>query len=574
MKFSFSILCILLSNMIFAQLSALHPDSLKAWSKESEAVLHIRTDTTALENWPSFNHDLGTTYTYMPFKIVNFYKRSDTLDVSQIVILHSYLNDLKEWMSPNSEYMVFLPRQYSRGNQNWANSEVVPEPDGSFLLMREKCFTFNADNDAALKKYFRKTRLDNCVYNEDWKGVENELKALVGTCSNAAKDENTAAYKLLQELNSYHSIHRVETEKCVSHIAIYPGWITYIIRFANENGPRDYYLTASLGKVFRHGWLRYKIGLSTSQDKLFHSSFVRGYDLFEYYRTFCLSDTYQRAFYPKYDPDLNWKCELLTDSIASETSNIRVRISAINKSPRVQVLSWPVNQNSDEKSTLFQFVSEDGLLIEEETPYIYLPHDETLMPSVIKLQPGDSITSIQTINNPFSFYSDADAQHHLPLIRDTRYAVQWIYKSVIPEYIPLDTSWRIPSGKTIAAPIPLRVGEGSWESDTLLVQLMAHHFSFKTMDGDQAACDALVKIISPNGSNHFSIGQTMGIKFELPFDVQEEYYDEELRAVMTNATPGDYLRVVVQTKGPVETDAANGNKCFMIAHQENAVAIR
>ena len=195
------------------------------------------------------------------------------------------------------------------------------------------------------------------------------------------------------------------------------------------------------------------------------------------------------------------------------------------------------------------------------------------MASVIKLQPGDSIVSMQTINNPFSFYSDGDAQHNLDLISDTDYALQWIYKPVIPEFIPFDTTWRIPSGKTIAASIPLCVSEGSWESDTLLVQLMAHHFSFKTIDGDQAACDALIKIVSPNGSNHFSIGQSMGIKFSLPFYVQENYYDEELRAVLTNATPGDYLRVVVQPKGPIETDVATGNKCYMIAHQVNAVSV-
>lgn len=574
MKFSFSILCILLSKMVFAQLSALHPDSLSAWSKDSEVVLHIRTDTTAVENWPSFWHDLGTTYTHMPFEIVDFYKRGDTLDNSHIIILHSYVIDLKEWMSPNEEYIVFLPRQYSRGNQNWVNADVVPEPDGTFLLTREKCFSFNPDDDAILKKFYRITRIDQCVYNEDWKGVENELKALVRICSNSAGNENSAAVRLLQELSSYNSIHRVEFEKCVGHNAIYPGWISLLIRFANKNGPHDFILTASLGKVYRHGWLRYKLGMRTSRDKLYYHSFVPVKDVFEIYRGYCLIDAYQRAFYPKFDQNLIWKCELLTDTIPSPNSVIRARISVHNRSQKVQVLSWPVHQNSGDKSTLFRLVASDGILAEEDTPYIYLPHDETLEATTVPLQPGDSLWSIETINNPFTFYSEGSAQHPLSFQGEQSYALQWVYRPTIPEYASIDTSWTVPGPCTIAAPIPLRVGDAGWMSDTLVVQWIQGTTMFQTREGHHAVSHALVKIVDAQGSSDFSTGQTIGLRMHLPFYVQEHYYDETIYDLLSKSLPGAYLRVVVQTFGPVETDVATGIKNYMISFQSDAVAPR
>ncbi len=493
-------LLLLLLTSLFSR--AMTDTALVAAFSKADLVAHIRLGKEPLGEIPVMIHDVGTEYYTFRFKVLEVYKQRFLLhDNSFTWIQTTSMRPMQEVFTPGEEYIAFL----AYADEAW-----------STLLVRD-ILPYDANTGHQLQEVCRSNTFDRAVSNMKWNKVERMLRRQVKKASRQyGKEEHKAEAQVYRWLESHNTVDVLNPDSCASHICIYPGWSDAGIRFLTPRGPVEYILTLQHGKVRRWGYVRHRIGLRTSVDKIFFRSFRPGENIIAGMRQSCFFERYQRISYWKKQDDVSFTTTLVQDTIRPLSMIpplIRVRTQLKNTSAESVTLLWPNKQTDGYEILLAAMLNPEGQRLEEDGIFLEMPDPTHVPPSLITLQPGDSVSMWHSIKDPYCFQTDASACHDISFVQEGRWKLGMKYAPLFSEG---DTTlWWYPEGNTreywnekelvVESVVPV-------EEVTVQGVLVEEQASYTNDYGQQGRYNALVRVTGAPAGSPFKSGDLIACR--------------------------------------------------------------
>lgn len=128
------------------------------------------------------------------------------------------------------------------------------------------------------------TKLGKEVYAGKMKKFEKKLFRRLKRYARGGRDVNgyetfASPYKhLVKYLRKQEGVSRVWVDSCGARLLLYPAYGAIYFQVNTQTGPQTYKLGFREGKVYRYGWLRHRLGLPTSSNRLSDPKLVRSPD--------------------------------------------------------------------------------------------------------------------------------------------------------------------------------------------------------------------------------------------------------------------------------------------------------
>jgi hypothetical protein len=252
---------------------------------------------------------------------------------------------------------------------------------------------------------------------------------------------NSQIKKIEDWLNSQPCVAEALTDNCAIHIAIYPGWSDIGVRFITNYGLKEKCVTISEGKVRKHGYIWYCLGLRTYVNRLFYKGMSDSPGFIEQEKENCrrLIAEHERQIN---DSKISFSMEIIPSALSAsgdplfeypEGSPVRLKVRLTNNTDAEQHVLWTYAQNDFDKIVSFGFIDEKGRLIHEKDKVIRPVNDDTPEPYIHTIEPHDYIEAFHTVNDPFCSSTDERSAHPFNL-GPGKYSINSCYK---PTYLGL-----------------------------------------------------------------------------------------------------------------------------------------
>lgn len=564
--------------MMVSFLQAFPSHSWETLYKHADYVAYIKVTGELVPS--GFTHDLGTTWYQVSFVPVEVHKNRDTAQLASFWFVHYGYEAPDPAMFPaGSEWIVFLSRTGFQEVVEIQN-KIDPENFSEAALMPDGKLPFSPGLNKDIRRLRSATAFDLAVTESDFKQVEELIYSHVQQVSlQYGSEMRPAVQEIVNWLTSFATVDMVVGDTCAIHICIYPGWYDMGIRFLTSEGPREYALTLSLGMQLRVGCLGALLKRSGAIDRVILKSFVTAPGILGRINQTCIQYYFQRKQHWIRQDELEISLQSLQDTIRivpGQMTMLTLRVKVVNKSAKEQILLWPVQQNRGFMQLRFRLHDEDGNVMEEEE--MFQP-DEGLPPvdvTWVKLAPGDSLVSYQTINDFYAPFSDWSAVHFFPYMRETRYLVSMVYE---PRQDGDSSLYWNPPGGSIevfyTVPIPAIFVQEPEPEELLTLRLISKGDYYENQFGQKSSYDGLAEIIGSSAGSSFRPGDTLAFRF--PYNMYERAFPESRPAMDVDLMkPGDLIQVDVNRNYPSDlfgTEHFGNIRNVLLANRPDALRI-
>ncbi|HRZ42343.1 MAG TPA: hypothetical protein P5228_06525 [Bacteroidales bacterium] len=544
----------------------------------ADYIAHIRITGDLIPS--GFSHDLGTTWYQVNFVPLEVHKNRDTTRLASFwFVHHGYEAPDPATFPPGSEWIVFLSRT---GFHEVAEINGKTEP-ADFLeaaLMPEGKMQFTQTLNRDIRQMRNSTAFDIAVTSGDFTQVQELIFSRVQESSfRYGNDMHQAFADILAWLNSFATVDIAAGDTCATHICIYPGWYDIGIRFLTSQGPREYMLTLSMGKVLRLGCIGHLMKRSGQIDRVFLKSFQPAPGVLGQIHQTCIQYYFQCKQRWIRQEEIEISLQSLQDTISvvpGQMTMLTVKVKVLNKTGEVKTILWPVQQNSGFRQLRFRLHDEDGNVLEEEELF----QTDAGLPPVdvtwIRLSPGDSLVSYQTINDFYAPFSDWSATHFFPWLREARYLISMIYE---PRQDG-DSSlfWNPPGGSIevfYTMPLPAVFIMDPKEEERLTLRLITKGDYYENQYGQKSSYDGLAEVLGSSPGSAFRPGDTLAFRF--PYTMYERSVPESRPALDVDLMePGDLIQAEINSNYPVDMvkdGAAVKFRTVLLANRPDALKI-
>lgn len=130
----------------------------------------------------------------------------------------------------------------------------------------------------APKVWQPKTKTGKAVYANDMRPLQKQLVRSMRKHAKGKKTKQGTSFRhankaMVTMLQQTEGVEHVWVDSCSNYILIYPGFGNVSFRAATQYGPKIYTFAYRTGKVYRHGYWRYMVGLPTSRERLSSPTF-------------------------------------------------------------------------------------------------------------------------------------------------------------------------------------------------------------------------------------------------------------------------------------------------------------
>ncbi|HRY33048.1 MAG TPA: hypothetical protein P5531_08800 [Bacteroidales bacterium] len=415
---------------------AYHPDSLKMITQQADYVALVEMDSRPMDSIFSLIEDLGTEYYFPRFKVIRVFKADATLPDSSFSMVLSNVNpQFQSWYIPGERYYLFLSLGLPKHPD--LSDLLMPygKSNGMPVLLAGGLILQTAVADREIRKLTRPSNLAKAAMQGNCKKMLRILRrhdASIKTTKRLyRKQAGTAASPSLPDwLQKQQGIAGVMTDTCSMHIAIWPGWSDYFFWVNRPEGMKEYHICVQHGRSYGCCCLRW------TSERSFIKSVAEAPGAREQIIRLCEQtalnesrDRYNNLVQLRLDEGrLHWSVVNAPLHLDSDGELIRLKVSLTNHGDSALFVRWPGLQNHGRKIIRFSLHHQESRRVFHESPFLNLPHDETLGPEEILLEAGGSVSAWHSLNDRVFLDRDARTDHHFDSLPPGTYSVQACYQ--------------------------------------------------------------------------------------------------------------------------------------------------
>lgn len=553
-------------------------ESVQELYQHADFVAHIRVKTPPTST--GFIHDLGTTWYAVTFEALEVHKNRDTTQLSAFWFVHyGYEKPDAALFMAGTEWIVCLSRT---GTSEAITHYKKPEP-WDFqepALMNGGHTPYDRELNLEIRRLRTATFFDRAVTNADFTEVEQIIADQVRRSSlRHGHDMAPAVAEITTWLRSFATVDEARLDSCATHICIYPGWYDLGIRFLTAQGPQEYILTLSLGRVIRLGCLGHLLKRSGQVDRVFMKGFRHAPGFLEQIHQTCIREAFQRKQYWVRQPDVEISITPLNDTIwliPGQMQHLRLRVKFLNTSGETKYILWPSHQTVGFRQISLKLHDEEGNVHDEEELFPLEQDHGAVDAKRIALQPGDSLIGYHSINDFYGAFTDATANHFFPWLRESRYLFSLIYHPTFDGDSSLN--W-MPEGGSREVfchqPIQALFSPQPSGEEIFTARLISGSGGYINQYGQRCSYDGVVEIIGSIQGDHYKSGDTLA--FRSPYFMYDRMVQHSHPALDVHRMQvGDLIQIAVNTHYPEETgrdDAGRKIRMMLLDNRPDALKI-
>jgi hypothetical protein len=439
---------------------------------------------------------------------------------------------------------------------------------------------YNRQLNLEIRRLRTATWFDRAVTEGDFIGIEQIIADQVRQSSlRHRQDMAPAVAEITTWLRSFATVDEARLDSCATHICIYPGWYDLGIRFLTAQGPQEYILTLSLGRVIRLGCLGRLLKRSGQVDRVFMKGFRQSPGFLEQIHQTCIREEFQRKQYWVRQPDVEISITTLNDTIwliPGQMQPLRLRVKFLNTSGEIKHILWPSHQTVGFRQISLKLHDEEGNVYDEEELFPLEQDHGAVDAKRIALQPGDSLIGYHSINDFYGAFTDATANHFFPWLRESRYLISLLYHPTFDGDSSLN--W-IPEGGSREVfchqPIPALFNHQPSGEEVFTARLISGSGVYTNHYGQRCSYDGLAEIIGSIQGDHYKSGDTLA--FRSPYFMYDRMVQHSHPALDVHRMQvGDLIQIAVNTHYPEEAgqDAARRNiRMVLLDNRPDALKI-
>jgi hypothetical protein len=430
LKLYFFILLFSVSHSV----SAINRDSLKNVVQQSDVILLVKLPDTSPDSLAYFVHDLGTNFYQVPFELIKVLKNNtaDSIFNQYGFVYYGYGKPGKNLYRKGETVYLFLTKRLPKEIGNKVYLEMRDDFGPWPQLLENGIFSEDEIAERQIRKIIKPSAFGKAAKKGNTKKLKRMLAKEIATIQYNDRFEKGDSLgrkfrKLKKWIISQNGIDGFTAERCVSHIAIYPGWVTCSFWTNTSEGIKEYTFSIQLATRYWRKWVDGKLKLK-----------------------YCVADSGARQRYINYciqeqindqrdkvnnqigiqidEGRLNWSIVDAPQHLDSDEQTIRVKLKMINRYDSAMFVRWPRNQNDGKKVIRFVLHNNENRKSYYESKTVDFIHNTTIgIDSSLIIADGE-LTAWHSINDPFVENSDVTGAHHFDSLPAGKYKLEVIYE--------------------------------------------------------------------------------------------------------------------------------------------------
>ncbi len=414
--------------------SAINQDSLINVVQQSDVILLVKLPNTLPDSLAYLVDDLGTNFYQVPFELIKVLKNNTTDSIfnQYSFIYYGYGKPGKNLYRKGETVYLFLTRRLPKDFGNKVSFEM-PDDYGPWpQLLKNGIFSADELSERKIKQIIQPSSFGKAAKKGNTKKLKRMLAKEIATIQYNDRFEKGDSLgrkllKLKKWIINQNGIDGFTAERCVSHIAIYPGWVTYSFWTNTSEGMKEYTFTVQLATRYWRKWVDGKLKLK-----------------------YCVADSGARQRYINYciqeqindqrdkvnnqigiqidEGRLNWSIVDAPQHLDSDEQTIRVKLKMINRYDSAMFVRWPRNQNDGKKVIRFVLHNIENRKSYYEYKTVDFIHNAAIgIDSSLIIADGE-LTAWHSINDPFVENSDVTGAHHFDSLPAGKYKLEVKYE--------------------------------------------------------------------------------------------------------------------------------------------------
>ena len=250
------------------RISAINQDSLKNFAHQSDVILLVKLPNTSPDSLAYLVHDLGTNYYQVPFELLRVLKNNtaDSIFNQYGFVYYGYGKPGKNLYRKGESVYLFLTKRLPKDIGNEVSLEMRDDYGPWPQLLKNGIFSEDELSERQISQIIQPSSFGKAAKKGKTKKLKRMLAKEIATIQyNDRFEKGDSLGRKLRKLKkwiiSQNGIDGFTAERCVGHIAIYPGWVTYSFWTNTSEGMKEYTFSIQMATRYWRKWVDGKLKL-------------------------------------------------------------------------------------------------------------------------------------------------------------------------------------------------------------------------------------------------------------------------------------------------------------------------